>query len=268
MPSNVVVILCGLPASGKSTLSEKLKSQRADTYLIEYDAIGRRLLRENGWGEQEFDPGLWREGRRVALQEMALVLRRSEGITVVMDDNQFLRSMRKSVCKAAWSVGAGVCCVFMNCPLEECLKRNAERSYVVPPGVITGMSEVLEVPEAGDGGKNGQIGWERRIPVVHISDCSTESLVEVDRAIGLARNRGVPEFSEHKEESVTVVEETETRMRRIVTRIIGQVTAPRKSEVAKSLSKMKIKFMSEVKHDPNVANDAVNEFVQVAGELI
>ncbi|KAF4663236.1 hypothetical protein FOZ61_001808 [Perkinsus olseni] len=269
MADNVVVVLCGLPASGKSTLAEKLKVGRSDAiHVVDYDAINRRLLGEKDTPKKEFDPEVWRQSRQLALEEMRTILGRAGKSIVIMDDNHFLRSMRKSVSKAAWEAGAGVCCVCVACPLEVCLRRNFDRSSGrVPSGVITSMFEVMEAPERGNGEAEGQVGWERKIPVVHVKNNDEDSLIEIDHAIDLARKQGIPEFRDSEPEPVTVVEQCETRMRRVVSSMVAKAVGRRKSEIARSLSKVKSEFMSKVKEDPTTAEEIVNEFIRVAGEF-
>ncbi|KAF4737919.1 hypothetical protein FOZ62_022696 [Perkinsus olseni] len=269
MPDNVVVVLCGLPASGKSTLAEKLRVGRSEAiHVVDYDAINRRLLGEKDTPKNEFDPEIWRQSRQLALEEMRTILGRAGKSIVIMDDNHFLRSMRKSVSKAAWEAGAGVCCVFVDCPLEVCLRRNFNRSSGrVPSGVITSMFEVMEVPERGNGQAEGQVGWERKIPVVHVKNSHEDSLSEIDHAIDLARQQVIPEFRDSEPEPVTEVEQCETRMRRVVSSVVSKAVGRRKSEIARSLSKVKSEFMSRVKEDPTTAEEIVDEFIRVAGEL-
>lgn len=271
MTKNVVVILCGLPASGKSTIAGKLKSERSEAvHVVDYDVINRRLMKEGEMDEQGFDPEVWRKSRQLAVEEMRTVLGRAvESTVVIMDDNNFLRSMRKTVCKAAWEEKTAVCGVFVECPLGECLERNSERRFRVPQGVITGMLEVLEPPRVGDGEEDGEVGWERKIPVVHVSSNGEDALSEIDRVIDLARRQDIPDFRDREPEVVTVVEECETRMRRIVSRMVSAVhDRSRKSEIAKSLSKVKSEFIGRVKRDPADADQIVNEFVRTAGEFI
>ncbi|KAF4741768.1 hypothetical protein FOZ63_014337 [Perkinsus olseni] len=269
MADNVVVVLCGLPASGKSTLAKKIKVGRSEAiHVVDYDAISRRLLGEKDTPKSEFDPEIWRRSRQLALEEMRTILGRAGKSIVIMDDNHFLRSMRKNVCKAAWEAGAGVCCVFVDCPVEVCLRRNFDRSSGrVPSGVITSMFEVMEVPERGNGQAEGQAGWERKIPVVHFKNNDEDSLSEIDHAIDLARKQGIPEFRDCEPEPVTVVEQCETRMRRVVSSMVAKAVGRRKSEIARSLSKVKSEFMSQVKEDPTAAEEIVNEFIRVAGEF-
>ena len=116
----VVVLVCGLPGSGKTTLIKHLvekisarSKQHSQTatvscHHIEYDEIQSRILSEqHDLHKEKADDSLeaWRQSRLVALEELTEILRRIQNSksspapihVLLMDDNFHLRSMRKQV---------------------------------------------------------------------------------------------------------------------------------------------------------------------------
>jgi tRNA uridine 5-carbamoylmethylation protein Kti12 len=134
--SVVVLLMCGLPASGKSSLAKRVREQvqvqskssnnlyhanrdrfRISTcHLIEYDALQESLLADGDTDTLE----AWRQTRSVALQDFQRVL--TECVTIVettdvhelslssslviLDDNFHLPSMRKQVYQTCQKVVA------------------------------------------------------------------------------------------------------------------------------------------------------------------
>jgi tRNA uridine 5-carbamoylmethylation protein Kti12 len=161
-PSSVVaLLLCGLPASGKSSLAKQVcekvqQSSNHDSFfrtgschLIEYDAL-QESLTDNETDILE----AWRQTRGIALRDFQKVLSEcvesletqkqtddsSLSSLVILDDNFHLPSMRKQVyqsCQkvvASHSNGAGNSSVdvyfgivYFDTPVALCLERNRHR---------------------------------------------------------------------------------------------------------------------------------------------
>jgi tRNA uridine 5-carbamoylmethylation protein Kti12 len=212
-----VLLLCGLPGSGKSSIAKRVVESFHGHALhrvdhVEYDDLARQLQeqlheqddahalnlsRESYAGEEtDYSPNCgdaknnnqqdeeswliaWRKSRTRALQVVLRVLnqhfRRSNAeannhcshLTVVMDDNFFLRSMRRDVYKICQQ--AAVCwenkanhdqdnatiqnfiyfgIVWMDTPLDVCLVRNRQRTHVLPDETIVKMSTRFEPPNS------------------------------------------------------------------------------------------------------------------------
>jgi tRNA uridine 5-carbamoylmethylation protein Kti12 len=111
----LVILWCGLPAVGKSTLARSLSEfllQRdthdngnVDLHVIEYDALQHQLLQQNTLTELE----AWRQARILAFEQLTTLLRQAQhepAITttikrkktwILLDDTFHLASMRKQV---------------------------------------------------------------------------------------------------------------------------------------------------------------------------
>lgn len=165
MAEVAVVVLFGLPASGKSTLSRSVKDRflrcRHDiaTMYIEFDHFenkhraGHDLL--NLLKDETYDFASWKEGRKTALLELSAVLNRpsERKQIIVIDDTLHLRSMRKEIyrissqCKnisQSLSIVYRPFCgfsadsttqthfIFVDAPVEVCVSRNLERQEGKP----------------------------------------------------------------------------------------------------------------------------------------
>jgi tRNA uridine 5-carbamoylmethylation protein Kti12 len=179
-----VIVLCGLPASGKSCLAKRLqqhlqsnaddqeeddrlelsptpkrkRSLCSTCHLIEYDAVQESLLADDSIADDELKA--WRKTRQVALQSLQDVLakRKDEAMSsvVLLDDNFHLSSMRKQIyqtCQRAVAAKAdstnlslyfGI--VHVDTPAAVCLQRNRQRARAVPDKVISNMASTLEPP--------------------------------------------------------------------------------------------------------------------------
>ena len=141
-----VVVLVGLPGSGKSTIARHLCQTRQSSVHIEYDAVAASLSEED-------DLAAWRRSRTAAVEDLKKHLKESPHL-IVLDDNFHLRSMRKDIYQICrnhvvngMAIYFGV--AFIETPVEICLDRNAKRGgrNRVGDDTITKMSATLEAPD-------------------------------------------------------------------------------------------------------------------------
>ena len=213
-----VLLLCGIPGSGKSSLcrsiSEHYAAEESSLHFhkilqIEYDAITSRLVVSGSQDKNQIfaepDENLekaclssieleaWRETRTVALNLLrdellsAVQVRTNERdemkpwpyrVLIIMDDNFYLRSMRRDVYKVCQrfvdrllkenekndqdkndvqnttytdsSMGIGMSTVFVNQSLEICINNNENRlgtANYISQRIITNMYQTMEVPD-------------------------------------------------------------------------------------------------------------------------
>jgi len=159
-----VVVLIGLPATGKSGLARKLADTANGVRVVhvELDALARRLSAAPA-PSQQFDRDAWRTSRVQSRERVETELATGGGGgVIVVDDNAHLRSMRLAFARIAAAHGAAFAEVFVGpvppCSLDELASvkaHNAGRDNPVPAAVIDAMAAVLEPPDAA------HHAWER-----------------------------------------------------------------------------------------------------------
>lgn len=97
-----VILLSGIPCSGKTTLSKILKTiftarLKTNCRIISPDKIERLLMRFTG--KTSFDPELWKLARKTAIKllENILALKFSHFNLLIFDDNNHYSSMRNQI---------------------------------------------------------------------------------------------------------------------------------------------------------------------------
>ena len=173
--AGVLLVLMGLPASGKSTAAAalvRLTASRPDLSL-EVISFDDHLAATGALEADEFDAGKWHASRRSALDAVRAALDGAEPVSplaewrgtatrrtrvVVADDNAQYRSMRHTLFVAARDRKYAFATAFFECDVDEALARNGSRPSAarVPPATIEAMARQLEPPEPREG------GWERR----------------------------------------------------------------------------------------------------------
>ena len=178
-----ILLFCGLPGSGKSTVArdvahiyskcvdiEDSVTQKDTVVIIDYDAIAEKESRSDGFdnnsGSQftSNDLEAWRKSRITALDLLKNTLsvhfssanNDDSTMLVVMDDNFHLRSMRRDVYRAcqdflvtAPDAIISFSIAYISTPLHVCLERNESREgkHHIPSHVITRMDATIEPPD-------------------------------------------------------------------------------------------------------------------------
>lgn len=150
--TNLLVVLCGLPAAGKSTLARTLVREAEACGLtavwINFDDWERALAGDKGGDGDCFDPAVWKSARGQCMEAANAALRREKDMVVVLDDTMHYTSMRLQCWKLARTCGSTYCQVFVDCPLERCMERNAARDEAtrIPVEVMERMNLMFEAP--------------------------------------------------------------------------------------------------------------------------
>ena len=135
--TNYFIVLCGIPGSGKSTLSNQL----AKTYnarLYSYDEILRASKIQ--------------DSHRVHSQILALIAEDlRNGINVVLDDLNIRIDVRTEVLATTKDIDCNKVLVVMNTPLNECLLRNANRKKRLPDWAINLIYRKYQQPSLAEG---------------------------------------------------------------------------------------------------------------------
>ncbi len=134
-----VVLLVGLPGSGKSTYLEK-----RGVAGLSSDAIRRWLA------DDETDQSIHER----VFQTMRYLLRQRLSIgrpVTYIDATNLTPQERAPYVGIGKSYGCDIEAVFFDVPLEECLARNAARHRVVPRDVLARMAAKLVPPSPAEG---------------------------------------------------------------------------------------------------------------------
>lgn len=134
---STLYVMCGCPGSGKSTYAKEHfpKAVYACADDVRECLYGNAAIQGNP--KEVFE--VMGEGVKAFL---------AAGQDVVYDTTAVTSKLRRQIIK---KFNVPTVCIFMNTPVEECKKRNAARSRVVPEEVIDRMARKLTVPTLEEG---------------------------------------------------------------------------------------------------------------------
>ncbi|KAL9642728.1 hypothetical protein ABK040_009806 [Willaertia magna] len=150
--SITLMLLCGLPGVGKSTLSQILKEQLSSTHrtsLFSYDFF-EDLKYEN---QNTFLPEIWRETRteiELKVKELIISLKKKshndgKPNIIILDDNFYYKSMRQTFVQLCQTYQIGhIQIILRTIDINICLERNRNRDRKVEDNVIIEMNSKFE----------------------------------------------------------------------------------------------------------------------------
>lgn len=127
----VLLILTGLPASGKTTVAKRLGERIEDLAIISSDDLRR----------QGKPSELWDRMRAVAREEL------ERGRTVVADATNYTQAHRKRFISAAEDLGCPYLLVYFEAGVKTLLERNLLREEKIPSAAIRRLAKLFEEPE-------------------------------------------------------------------------------------------------------------------------
>ena len=147
----LVVVLVGLPGSGKSTWA----LAQGITVLSSDDV---RVLLADDVHNQQIHGAVFSTMRYLLRRRLELGAK-----ATIIDATNLLPAHRKPWRQLGEAAGAEVRAVYFATPVEECLRRNALRARVVPAEAIREMAAKLRPPTVGEGFASVQLVEYREI---------------------------------------------------------------------------------------------------------
>lgn len=138
---NTLIIMCGLPASGKNTwIKDFLKKNSADYTVVELDEIRSEIF-----GHQFHRPA---EHFIIGIAKSFARLLLKQGKNVIINSTGLTQAIRNEWISMGEEYNCDIKVVWVKTPLKECLKRNNKRSKdkVVPNDVIVSMNNIFQEP--------------------------------------------------------------------------------------------------------------------------
>lgn len=135
-----ILVLCGLPAAGKSALADAL--QKALNYEVE-------IVRTDDWRDDEYytnwKPEKEKPVRQKALEHVKKLV--AEGKSVIHDDTNYYTSMRHELFDVAIENGCGFGIIHISTSVATALQWNKERKESpIPDSVIKDIFERFDNP--------------------------------------------------------------------------------------------------------------------------
>lgn len=139
-----IVVLVGLPGSGKSTFAAQ--KHRPGVRVVNRDTI-RGDLFGSAYARSSPDPGREFAVTRREVQQVRAALR--DGHDVIVDDTNLAPAARRVWESLGQEEGALVRQVHMDASLRQVLERNSGRAHPVPDSVIRSLHQAHTDPETG-----------------------------------------------------------------------------------------------------------------------
>lgn len=131
-----LLMLKGLPASGKTTHAKELEGTG------KWVRVNKDDIRKEYFPDWTFKD----EKRVLYIEDAEILAELNEGNNVVVDDTNFNPKHKDRLEKIAEQTGAEFEVMFIDTPLEECIKRNKKRANKVPMEAILDMYRKYVAP--------------------------------------------------------------------------------------------------------------------------
>lgn len=138
----LLIVLIGLPGSGKSTWARQFVGQHPTYRIVSTDAIRQQLFGDEA--VQGPWPQIWQQ-LQAQLQQGVWAIERGHCQGVIYDATNGRRRHRRDAIALARHLGFDfIIGLWFDIPLAVCLQRNQMRSRHVPPAVIERMHRQLQ----------------------------------------------------------------------------------------------------------------------------
>ena len=252
-------MLCGLPSSGKTTISKNVASLLEDKHGISTMVVSSDDFRNMlSYSSKGFKPE--RETSVKTLYEKAIATGLENGFLVISDDMNYYKSMRSDLRQIAKRSGSDYDIVFVDTPVEQAVKWNQERGSPIPSSLIDEINQKLDPPK-------GDYKWDTPLVIVDPSKQSFEEIADIIVSAVLKRLenpiRSKPKKVEEDEKSLRargIERETRKSMMEIMTRY-------KNPDLGISLSRIRKEVVKKALAEGSTPLDAVDLFLREANAI-
>ncbi len=254
-----LLIMCGLPSSGKSTISKNLAALLEDkngisTMVVSSDDF-RGML---SFSSKGFKPE--RELPVKVLYEKAIATGLENGFLVISDDMNYYKSMRSELRQIAKRAEADYDIVFVDTSVEKAIEWNQERGEPIPSSLIEEINQKFDPPK-------GDYRWDTPLVTVDPSKQNIEEITNLIVAAVFKRLenpiRSKPKKIAEDEKSLrarSIERETRKSMTAVMTRY-------KNADLAISLSRIRKEVVRKALADGSKPMDAVELFLREANTV-
>jgi len=257
--SPYLLIMCGLPSSGKTTISRSVAALFEDKHGVPTMVISSDDFREMlSYSAMGFQPE--REASVKSFYEKAIAAALEQGFLVISDDMNYYKSMRSDLRQIAKRSNADYDIVYVDTPVEQAVKWNQERGSPIPSSLIEEINQKFDPPK-------GDYKWDTPIAVVDPSKRSYEDITNIVVAAVLKRLerpiRSKPKKVVGNEKSLRargIERETRKAMMEVMTRY-------KNPDLGISLSAIRKEAVKKALADGSKPVDAVELFIREANAV-
>ncbi|TXT54789.1 MAG: hypothetical protein BAJATHORv1_50040 [Candidatus Thorarchaeota archaeon] len=190
--TKILLVLCGIPASGKTTLANLISKHLA---LYNFELVSTDEWRDEKY-YAEFMPEKEHEVRKNALKKTEELLR--AGRNVLHDDTNYYTSMRHELLELANQYQCRFGIIHVATPFETAVTWNAQRQSPLPELVIERIAKRFDNP-------GSKYSWDEPIKTIDMSRNEvTRELEELQEELSKLSHAS-------KEEAKTTISESEKR---------------------------------------------------------
>ncbi|NVM28603.1 MAG: AAA family ATPase [Candidatus Helarchaeota archaeon] len=166
----VLIVLMGLPSSGKSTIAKLLAKELQVTYNLNNVVIGTDDVRQLIPSQiEKFDPTIEPFIKNLTLNAIQFSLRNN--YSVINDDMNYYKSMRHELKEIAEENQAHFVLIHVEIPLETALSWNEKRGLPIPQEVIRRVHDRFDPP--------GDYKWDDPLVTIQSDEMSPESATKM-----------------------------------------------------------------------------------------
>jgi selenocysteine-specific elongation factor len=254
-----LLIMCGLPASGKTIISKNVASLLEDKHGISTMILSSDDFRNMlSYSSKGFKPE--RETPVKLLYEKAIATGLEQGFLVISDDLNYYKSMRSDLRHIAKRADSDYDIVFVDTPVEVAIKWNQERGSPIPSSLIEEINQKLDPPK-------GDYKWDTPLVVVDPSKQSSEEIANTIVTAVLKRlenpKRSKPKKIVENEKSLrarNIERETRKSMMEVMMRY-------KNPDLGISLSSIRKEVVKKALADGSKPVDAVELFLREANAV-